>query len=131
MAKVTSKELRWALTVTGAGVVAITFALRAHWNPQDLDPGTEGCLTVVIVAFLMALLHPLSYGRALALCVPLVLPEFLLVQYAAGSATGAGMAGMHLVTMGFIGVVLALREPGLAASAQAHRAPLRERHAHS
>ena len=117
--KTTSKDVRAAVAVTAAGAVAIAYALRSHWNPQDLDPGVEGCLTVVVVGFVMAMLHPLTYRQALKLCAPMVVAEYLTLRYASGSATALGMAGIELVIMGFAGVALALREPSAVGSGQA------------
>ncbi len=133
MAKATSKDLGSAVLVTAVGAAALLFALRAHWSPQDLDPGVEGCLTVTIVAFLMALLHPLPYRQAVALCAPLAVAQILTVRYAAGWATGFGMAGIQLVVMGAAGIALSLREPAPAAAGPSP-SPLatgRSAHAHS
>jgi hypothetical protein len=107
----TSKDLRWALAMTAAGVLAIFFALRRHWVPGDLEPGIEGCLTVTILGFVMALLHGLPYRLSLAISAPTVVALYLGCAYAAGPAIGAGMTGVQLAIMGLVGVVLSLGEP--------------------
>lgn len=119
--KATSKDLTWALAVTAAGALALLFARRAHWSPADLDPGVEGCLTTGLVAFAMALLHPLPYRLVLTLCAPVLVGEHILLRMSAGTATSAGMIGIQLVVMGVVGLLKALSEPGLAALP--HRAP--------
>jgi hypothetical protein len=131
LAKTTSKDLGPALAVTAVGAAVIFFALHARWSPQDLDPGVEGCLTVGIVGFVMAMLHPLPYRQAVALCVPAVAAGFFTVRYAASTAIGAGMAGIQLLIMGIAGVALALREPSEAVSVRAPPSPLMGRSAHS
>lgn len=105
----TSKDLGAAVVVTLAGGVALSLALRAHWVPQDLSPGVEGGLTASFSSFLMALLHPLPYRRALALLAPLIAALFLGCASAAGPAVGLGMAGLQLVLMGIVGLALAAR----------------------
>jgi hypothetical protein len=113
--KTTTRDLRWALGVTAAGAAAMLFAFRAHWSPPDLDPGIEGCLTAGMAGFVMAMLHPLPYGRALALCAPVVVAEYFTLRHTAGTAIGAGLVGVQLVFMGFVGLALALHEPSPAA----------------
>lgn len=122
-AKTTSRDLGLALIVTLGGGAVLLSALRASWNPQDLSLGVESCLTTTVVGFLLALLHPLPYGRVLALCAPLVAVEYWSCTYAAGSAVGRGIVGTQLVIMGFVGLALTLRERRPAAAPEAVRAP--------
>jgi hypothetical protein len=111
LAKTTSKDLGTALGVTLAGGALLLFALRAHWVPADLNPGIEGCLTATIVGFLMALLHRMPYGQALALSALPTAAQYVVCAYAAGAGVGLGITGMQLVVMGLFGVALATREP--------------------
>jgi hypothetical protein len=106
----TSKVLGTALGVSVAGGALLLLALRARWVPGDLNPGIEGCLTASILGFVMALLHPMSYARALGLSVLPTAALYVLCVYAGGVATGLGMAGIQLLVMGFTGVAFGLRD---------------------
>jgi hypothetical protein len=118
LTKTTPKDTSWAMAVTLAGGLALLVAHRVHWHPQDMSPGVEGCLTATVLAFVLALLHPLSYGRALVLSVPLVAGEYLACAYAEGAPMGLAVVGMHLVVMGFAGLALARRDPQPATQAR-------------
>jgi hypothetical protein len=110
-ATTSTHDVRWAAAMTAGGMATMLFALRAHWVPGDLDPGIEGCLTVTLVGFVMALLHGLPYRQALALCAVPVMAQYLLCAHAAGPAISAGITGMTLAIMGLVGLVTALGQP--------------------
>jgi hypothetical protein len=116
-AKTTSKDLGTALGVTLVGGALLLFALRAHWVPADLNPGIEGCLTATIVGFLMALLHRMPYGQALALSALPTAAQYVVCVYAAGGGVGLAITGIQLVVMGLLGLMLAAREPRPAQAA--------------
>jgi hypothetical protein len=113
--KMTSREMVLALvlTIVGAGLMAVAIAHR--WNPQDMNPGIEGCLTAGVLGFLLCLLHPMSYATAASVTAPLVAVEYAATAVAGGPAVG--VVGIQLVIMGMIGLSLG----GLTA-----RAPERE-----
>jgi hypothetical protein len=116
LAKTTSKDLGTAVAISLAGIALVLLGMRAHWNPQDLNPGVEGCLTATVVGFGMALLHPVPYARALAICALPTAAQYFICAYAAVAATGLGITGIQLVLMGFVGIAFALREPREAAA---------------
>jgi hypothetical protein len=109
-AKTTSKDLGTALGITLAGGALLLLALRAHWVPADMNPGIEGCLTATIVGFLMALLHRMPYGQALALSALPTAAQYVVCAYAAGPGVGLAITGLQLVVMGLLGLALTARE---------------------
>jgi hypothetical protein len=119
LARTTSKDLGSALGITIAGVIAIFFALRGRWSPQDLNPGIEGCLTTTIVGFAMALLHGMPFGKAIGLSTVTTAAQYAICAYAAGPATAIGITGLQLLVMGFVGMALALRGPHAARETEA------------
>ena len=104
--KMTSRDMILALTLTLVGVAAVVFAIAHRWNPQELMPGIEGCLTAGVVGFIMALLHPVSYGNAVVIVAPIVAVEYVATAAAGGPAVG--VVGIQLAFMGLLGLVLGL-----------------------
>ena len=104
--KMTSRDMALSLALAAAGVAAVIFAIAHRWNPQELNPGIEGCLTAGVVGFVMALLHPLPYGSAVALTAPIVAVEYTSSVVAGGPAVG--VVGVQLAVMGMIGLAVGL-----------------------
>lgn len=101
-AKTTLKDWTLASALTLVGVALVLVALRMRWNPHELNPGIEGCLTVGVVGFLFALLHPLEYRHAVLVSAPVV-----AVQVGACLAVGgpaAGVVGIELIIFGLTGL---------------------------
>jgi hypothetical protein len=124
-AKTTPNDLFLSLAVTAVGGVALFLALRARWNPGDMNPGIEGCLTAGAVGFIFALLQPVPYRKALTMTSPVVVVQYLSCVFAGGPAVG--VVALQLLIMGFLGLVLVAREarPATAAGeleAEAERA---------
>jgi hypothetical protein len=123
-AKTTLKDLALASVLTLMGGALVLVALRMRWNPQDLNPGIEGCLTVGVVGFILALLHPLEYRHAVLISAPVV-----AVQYGACLAVGgpaAGVVGIELIIFGFVGLGMALHRSRPAPAAEGDSRSSRE-----
>jgi hypothetical protein len=108
----TTNDLYLALGVTLVGGLLLFLAMRAHFSPQDVNPGIEGTLVAGVLGTILVLLQPLAYRRALFFTAPVVALQYWACAYAGGPA--AGIVGLHLLIIGFIGLGLALREPSPA-----------------
>lgn len=116
--KMTSRDLALSAALAIAGAAAITFAVAHRWNPQELNPGVEGCLTAGVVAFILTLLHRLPYGSAVALTAPIVALEYTATAVAGGPAMG--VVGVQLTVMGLLGLVLGFTREEPARASQGH-----------
>jgi hypothetical protein len=116
-AKTTSRDLVLALVLTVSGGAALLAAVHARWNPGDMLPGIEGCVTAGVVGTLLALLQRIEYRTVVAMSAPVVVIEYLACVASGGPA--AAVAGMHLAAMGLLGLGLSFREPVAALRADA------------
>jgi len=107
-----SKDLYVALGATLLGGLLLFLALRARWNPEDMLPGVEGCLTAGVLATILLLLHPLPYARAMLLSAPVLAIEYWACVVSGGPAVG--IVGLHLIIVGFIGLAVITRGPNAA-----------------
>lgn len=108
--RTTSLDLLLALTSTLVGGLCLYFALRGGWKPQDMNPGVEGALGAGVIGTTLAVAQPMEFWRALLFSAPLLVIEVLAVRYAEGPALG--IAALHLIIVGFVGLAIGLREPG-------------------
>ena len=104
----TAPEWSLPLTMMLGGGAAVVEALRASWHPDTMSPGIESCLVPTVTGFILALLHPLPYRHALALCAPLLFGGYFLYAHVAGAAAGRGILGAQLAILGVVGLALAL-----------------------
>ncbi|MFT3773519.1 MAG: hypothetical protein QM820_49720 [Minicystis sp.] len=105
--KATTMDLYLALAATLLGGLFFYLALRARWNPHDVNPGIDGCLTAGVVGTILAILAPMEYWRALLLTAPVMALEYWACAAVGGSALG--IVGLHLIIVGFIGLGLGVR----------------------
>jgi len=107
--KATTKDLYAALGATALGGLFLFIALRARWNPQEISPNIEAVLCTGVMGTILALLSPMEFRHALSLSAPVVVIELFACVFAGGPA--AGVVGLHLLIVGFIGLAIGLREP--------------------
>jgi hypothetical protein len=93
-----------APALLAVGVAALGYALRMRWNPQEMNPGVEGALTVGIFGPMLLLFEGLSFGDMLKAAVPIWIIQFITCSAVGGPAV-AGL-GIELCTLGAIGLVL-------------------------
>lgn len=105
----TAFDLLLALGATLVGGLCLYFALRGGWKPQDMNPGVEGALGAGVLGTTLAVAQPMEYWRAALFSAPLLLIEIVAVRYAGGPALG--IAALHLIIVGFVGLAIGLREP--------------------
>lgn len=106
------KDLFAALVATLLGGLLLFLTLRARWDPQDMNPGVEGCLTAGVIGTILLLLARIPFSQALVLASPVLAVEYWAVSAAGGPAVG--VVAIHLITVGFIGLALNTRNPRLA-----------------
>lgn len=117
-AKVSSNDLYLGLGATLLGGLLLYLAMRAHWNPGDMLPGVEGCLTAGLVGTVLLLLHPMPYARAVLISAPILSIEYWACAVTGGPAVG--IVGLQLLIVGFAGLVLGSRgSAAVAAKAEA------------
>lgn len=103
------KDLYVGLGTTLLGGILLYFALRARWSPSDMLPGIEGMLAAGVLGTILLLLHPIPYARAVLYSAPVVAIEYWACTTTGGPAVG--LVGLHLIVVGFLGLVLGSRGP--------------------
>lgn len=123
-----AKDVALAFSLAVFGGALLLGALRAGWVIEQMNPSIEGAITVGVVGFVLALLHPVGYRRAVIVSAPV-----LAVQAAACFATGgpaAGVVGVELLFFGVVGIVkgiVADRRVPEGARSKAKAAPIEAR----
>ncbi len=111
-AKLSVKDLILPVVVAASGGAGLTFAMLQRWNPQDMNPGVEGCLATGILGGLLAVSQGLPFQHVLALYIPLLGIQFSVLRSV--NAPAFGVLGIELIALGLFGVVSALLAPALA-----------------
>lgn len=107
--KASPRDLFAALATTLLGGLLLFLTLRARWDPLDMNPGVEGCLTAGVIGTILLLLARIPYQQALLFASPVLALEYWAVHAVGGPAVG--VVAIHLIVIGFIGLAISPRNP--------------------
>jgi len=104
--------------MTVGGVAAVIVAMIQRWNPQEMNPGVEGSLTVGIVGSVLALVEGLPYTTVIKLMIPIWAIQYVTCQMVPGPSFA--VLGIELIALGFFGFARHLLTSGSPRPRAAH-----------
>jgi hypothetical protein len=100
-------DLALGLGLLTAGLASIVYASRGGPTAFHFVPALDGCLTVGVVAFILALLDGQPFRFAVFLLLPIVAIQSIGTQQ--HHASWFAVAGIEAMVFGLVGTLLSLR----------------------
>ena len=119
------RQLSIALALTAGGALSFGFAVRQHPGALSMLPAMDGCLTIGLVGFALALLGGVPYLRALLLMSPVVAIQLLGARTYGMSPVA--LLGLEALAYGVLGTAIALHGRSASAPAVAPQRAMPER----